>query len=189
MINKLLLIVDPQIDFITGVLPVPGAVSSMNSLAGYLRRNSTQYVGIIVTADRHPMRHCSFRTEAGQWPVHCVADSVGAAIWPPLMSALIDASDKTAILHKGENAETEEYSIFKNRDAADIISHIIKSRNIGHIDICGVAGDVCVAATIRDLLTLDDNIRLNVLKKFSPSIDGGNTLDSLISKYSLSCTG
>lgn len=116
MINKLLLIVDPQIDFITGVLPVPGAVSSMNSLAGYLRRNSTQYAGIIVTADRHPMRHCSFRTEAGQWPVHCVA------------------------------------------------------------------------ATIRDLLTLDGNIRLNVLKKFSPSIDGGNTLDSLISKYSLSCT-
>lgn len=72
--KKLLLIIDPQIDFITGTLPVPGAVDAMDSLAEYIRRNNSDYDRVIVTADRHPMRHCSFKAEGGKWPAHCVAD-------------------------------------------------------------------------------------------------------------------
>ena len=37
--NKLLLIVDPQIDFITGTLPVENAVEAMNALATYVKTN------------------------------------------------------------------------------------------------------------------------------------------------------
>lgn len=36
MTNKILLIIDPQIDFINGTLPVPGAEGAMNSLADYV---------------------------------------------------------------------------------------------------------------------------------------------------------
>ena len=55
------------------------------------------------------------------------------------------------------------------------------------IDYIGLAGYVCVAYTIRDWPAADSNIRMNVLKEFTPSIDGGKALDSLISKHGLSC--
>lgn len=187
MKNKLLLIIDPQVDFITGSLPVPGAKRAMDALAEFVRLNGGEYVRIVVTGDRHPMRHCSFLTEGGKWPAHCVADSVGAAIWPALMDSLMAMPDKVTVLHKGENLAVEEYSILKNGVAAERIREIIEADGIGQVDICGLAGDVCVADTIRDWEEAPRTARLNVLKASSPSIDGGATLDSLISKYGLSC--
>ena len=38
--NKLLLIVDPQVDFITGSLPVEGAAKAMDALATYVKEQS-----------------------------------------------------------------------------------------------------------------------------------------------------
>lgn len=187
MKNRLLLIIDPQIDFINGTLPVPGAERSMDALAAYLHRNASDYTQIVVTADRHPMRHCSFLSEGGKWPAHCVADSVGAALWPALMERLMEVPDKVTVIHKGENPEREEYSIFKNRESGRRLRSIVSSMEIDRIDICGLAGDVCVADTIRDFMASEEPARLNVLTEFSPSIDGGITLDSLISKYGLLC--
>lgn len=187
MKNKLLLIIDPQIDFINGSLPVPGAEIAINALSEYLRKHCADYAAIIVSADRHAMRHCSFVSEGGKWPMHCVADSIGAAIWPAIMDVLLTMPDKVTVLHKGENPDTEEYSIFKNKHAASKIREIIRDNDINNIDICGLAGDVCVADTIRDYMKLTSSIKLNVLKEFSPSIDGGKTLDFLISKFVLSC--
>lgn len=175
MINKLLLIIDPQVDFITGSLPVPGAEMAMNALAEYIRSQSAEYSHVIVTADRHPMRHCSFKREGGEWPVHCVADSVGAAIWPPIMNILLDNPDRVTVLHKGEDAIREEYSIFKNRAATEQILLILKEYNIGQIDICGLAGDVCVADTIRDGIAMKLPQKINLLTVFAPSINGDNT--------------
>ncbi len=189
MKSKLLLIIDPQIDFITGTLPVPEARQAMDSLAAYVRLKGQDYARIIVTADRHPMRHCSFKSECGKWPLHCVEDSVGAAIWQPLMDELMSMPDNITVLHKGENPDVEEYSILKNKKAAEKILEIVENTGIHRIDICGLAGDVCVADTIRDLNTMLGKTDLNVLKEFSPSIDGGKTLDALISQLGLSCTG
>ena len=90
MDNKALLVVDPQIDFITGSLPVPGAEQAMDKLAEYIKENGAEYTHVIVTADRHPLTHCSFTQNGGEWPRHCVADSVGAAIWPAIMETLYD---------------------------------------------------------------------------------------------------
>lgn len=182
--RRMLLIIDPQMDFITGTLPVPGAERAMDSLSEYIRLHGGEYTSIIVTADRHPMRHCSFRSEGGEWPAHCVADSVGAAIWPAVMNCLMDNSDKVTVLHKGENTERDEYSILKNREAAKRILEIINEDRTECTDICGLAGDVCVADTIRDWM-MTGSTGLNILREFTPSIDGGETLDSLISTYQL----
>lgn len=46
--------------------------------------------------------------------MHCVTDSVGAAIWPALMNELVELLDKVSVLHKGQDANREEYSIFKS---------------------------------------------------------------------------
>lgn len=43
--KRMLLIVDPQIDFITGSLPVPGAEDAMNALALYLQEYGHLYGG------------------------------------------------------------------------------------------------------------------------------------------------
>lgn len=185
MTRRLLLIIDPQIDFITGSLPVPGAEQAMNSLAGYIRKAGREYSRIIVTADRHPMRHCSFREEGGQWPRHCVADSVGAAIYQPIMDSLLLHPDKVTVLHKGQDPRREEYSIFKNADAASEILRIIESDSIDRIDLCGLAGDVCVADTLRDGIDRIGTARFNILTDYTPSIDGGKTLRSLIALHSL----
>lgn len=185
MINKLLLIIDPQIDFINGTLPVAGAEVAMNALAEYLGSHGKDYAHIIVTADRHPMRHCSFKSQGGSWPAHCVADSVGAAIWPAVMNRLLDCPDKVTVLHKGEDILREEYSILKNISATETILDLLKVANINQIDLCGLAGDVCVADTLRDAVALRLPQKINVLTRFSPSIDGGNTLDSLIYRFGL----
>lgn len=187
MKNKILLIIDPQIDFISGSLPVPGAESAMNSLSEYIRLNVSDYSHIIVTADRHPMRHQSFASEGGRWPRHCVADSVGALIFPAIMDELLRVPDKVTILHKGENPGIEEYSIFKNKAAAKEILRIVETGNVEQIDICGLAGDVCVADTIYDGIELLGKSKFNVLIPFSPSIDGGTTLSTLIHTHHLSC--
>lgn len=189
MRNKLLLIIDPQVDFIMGSLPVPGAEKAMNSLSEYIRHHLSEYSHIIITADRHPMRHCSFKSEGGDWPIHCVADSTGAAIWPPIMDVLLDIPDKVKILHKGEDASSEEYSIFKNGVATEQILQVLETGNIEQIDICGLAGDVCVADTIRDGIALKLSQEINVLTDYTSSIDGGKTLKSIISQNQLSCSG
>ena len=65
---KMLLIVDPQIDFINGSLPVPLAAEAMNELASYLKVVSGMYDVKVVSADFHPWNHCSFKENGGEWP-------------------------------------------------------------------------------------------------------------------------
>ncbi len=185
--NKILLIIDPQVDFITGSLAVEGAPAAMDALAEYIRERGRDYSRIIVTADSHPIDHCSFKQNGGIWPRHCIADSVGAAIWPPIMAALIDFDGEVTILHKGERNDKEEYSIFKNAGSADKIRSIVRDDSIKQIDICGIAGDVCVADSIKDGAEIFGAEIFRVLIRFTPSIDKGQTLTQLIDKLKLTC--
>ena len=68
--KRMLLIVDPQIDFITGSLPVPGAEDAMNALALYLQEYGHLYGHIFITCDRHHLSHSSFKEYGGKWPPH-----------------------------------------------------------------------------------------------------------------------
>ncbi len=174
--NRMLLVVDPQIDFITGTLPVPGAEEAMNGLANAVLADPGRWAHVVVTTDWHPPAHCSFKANGGQWPVHCVADSNGAAIWPVLANALASLDVAVDILHKGMAAEKEEYSIFCNPSAALQIRNIISKKNIGAVDICGVAGDVCVLNTLRDGVRAYGREMFHCLRDFSPSLDGGLAL-------------
>ena len=186
MDNRLLLIVDPQIDFISGSLAVPGAAEAFDSLAEYLTSHPSRYQHTIVTADHHPANHCSFISNGGQWPVHCAAGSRGAEIRESLRNALALMPGGWTLLHKGLNPDTEESSSFKNKVSAEILLAIIQHLKINTIDICGVAGDYCVADTIRDALTqLPAGVQINILIRFTPSIDGGCTLNTLITENNL----
>lgn len=177
--NKLLLIVDPQIDFITGTLPVPGAEKAMDELASYVYNHAIDYALICVTCDRHPLRHSSFTDFGGIWPCHCVESSVGAAIWPPIMEALIKNSDKTQILYKGEDLGKDEYSIFQSSEGGAKMDKNIQDYCISEIDICGLAGDVCVANTLKDARSLYPNLHFQILHPYIASLDAGKTISPI----------
>lgn len=170
------MLVDPQNDFISGSLPVPGAASAMDSLASWLKENGDQYAAKVVTCDWHPYDHCSFSDGGGQWPRHCVQHTEGAAIWPALMAPLYENGAKPVILPKGQKNDREEYSIFASSEAAEKIGAICRDERISQIDICGIAGDICVLATLRDGIGVLKDMRFNVLGRFSPSLDGGKAL-------------
>ncbi len=185
--KRLLLIIDPQNDFINGSLPISGAEDAMTNLAGYISRNSGKYALKIITADRHPFFHCSFIDCGGEWPRHCVHDTSGAAVWQPLFTPLYETEGAVYFLYKGESEDKDEYSIFKNREAARTILDLVENENIDSIDICGLAGDVCVLQSLRDGIELLGADKFNVLTAYSPSIDGGDALISIIERQNISC--
>lgn len=178
--NKMLLIVDPQIDFITGTLPVKGGAEAMDALAEYVLRHGDEYAIRIVTSDWHPYRHCSFDREGGQWPAHCVQHSAGAAIWQTLLEALWQVKGGFTLLYKGTSIDKDEYSILQNEKSAGILLRLITALRIGQIDICGLAGNVCVLNTAKDLKDIVGADKLNILKEFSPSLDDGSALNAFI---------
>lgn len=176
----MLLVIDPQVDFITGSLPVPGAEPAMDALARYVADADGRYRCKIITADCHPYRHMSFNDRGGEWPRHCVHDTVGAAIWPAVFDAVYSTAGESMVLHKGVFADREEYSIFQNQASAATIAEVVKMQGISTIDICGLAGDVCVLSSLRDGLEMLPGVHFNVLTQFSPSIDGGEALRAFI---------
>ncbi len=183
--KKLLLVVDPQIDFISGTLPVPGAAEAMDKLAEYVAANASKYETCVVTADWHSPRHCSFAEQGGMWPAHCVEHSVGAAIYPKLYAALIANMSNLCVLPKGNSVDSEEYSVFKNEASAAQLDGIVDEYAIAQIDICGIAGNVCVLNTLADAVERYKNIQLNVLQEFAPSLDGGEKLMQAIKSMNL----
>lgn len=180
--SRALLLIDPQNDFINGSLPVPEAEAAMNGLAAWLMATKGRYMLKMVTLDWHPWGHSSFQENGGQWPRHCVAYSQGAAVWPALYKALIADSAELAFLHKGDKPVKDEYSIFQNADSSRRIMSLIKKLRIKELDICGLAGDICVLNTLRDSLALDWLPQIHLLREFSPSLDGGKALDEFMEK-------
>ena len=114
---KLLLIVDPQIDFISGSLVVPGAVKAMDGLSKYVEENSKNYDLIFITADWHPITHCSFKENGGEWPMHCVSNTLGAALYDSIMQQIFENKVTYKVYTKGMNSNTQMqihkfYSLF-----------------------------------------------------------------------------
>ena len=172
-----LIIVDPQNDFITGTLPVPGAEEAMHRLAEKIA--SFPVSDIFVTMDCHPFDHMSFKERGGIWPVHCVKYSDGAAIEPVLMEALRKAEGKTVhFIEKGREADKEEYSAFETT-YPELLDRA------GQVYVTGLAGDVCVQTSIRDLAKLGLREKLTVVPDAAPSLDGGKILEDTVRELGL----
>ena len=133
--RKALMIIDPQVDFISGSMPVFGALESMKELVNYVRNTDGKYVCKIVSAVWHPADHCSFTVNGGQWPVHCMQNENGADIYPPLHDELLISKGKLFILYKGDSPNSEEYSVFKNKYASETIDKLIKEFEVDSIEL------------------------------------------------------
>jgi nicotinamidase/pyrazinamidase len=179
--RKILIIVDGQYDFLEGgALAVEGGRDAMTNLTEFIEKHYKEYDGIFLTADWHPITHCSFKDNGGIWPTHCVQFSHGAAIYQPILDVLDDLKVDYDVLTKGCDEDHEEYSIFKNVTSEAYLKGMNKYNEIGVVDICGIAGDYCVLDTIKDGLMAFPSAEFHVIKECVASIDGGATLNKFI---------
>lgn len=189
--KRILLIVDPQNDFITGTLAVKGAKEKMMKLADHIEYEGCIYDYICITLDSHPENHTSFKENGGIWPKHCVIDTSGWNIPEYLEDAMqfVGAGKKIyfGYYHKGTEADQEEYSIFDSEDGntlSEQIANLIKSHDV-YIDICGIAGDYCVLETLKGLRKIIGDRYIRVLTQYTASIDGGEKLMNYIKDNSI----
>ena len=159
---------------------MPGDADAMDKLAEYININDGSYIYKVVTTDWHPYFHCSFIANGGQWPMHCVQNTTGAALWQSLIEPLNTTSGTFEVLRKGVNKDNDEYSIFENEISSLRLRQIIEDNSIDVIDICGIAGNICVLHTLKDGIKLYGAKKFNVLTRFCPSLDQGKALNELI---------
>jgi len=144
-VSRALIIVDYQHDFAApdGALSVPGGetiAARINELAG-----SRDFEFVVATRDWHPADHGSFVTSesAGPWPVHCVAGTPGAELYPTLETDHVDL-----VLDKGTDPLTEGYSAFDATGLGDVL----RERGIDELVVTGLATDYCVKHTTLDAI-------------------------------------
>lgn len=137
-----LLIIDPQNDFFPkGGLPVPCGDQIIPVLNQLIALFEIAGLPVFVTRDWHPANHCSFTTQGGKWPVHCIADSFGAA-FPDVLTLPASAE----IINKASNPGRDAYSGFDGTD----LDKKLQKLSIHHLYIGGLATDYCVLDTVLD---------------------------------------
>ena len=166
-----LIVVDLQVDFCPGGAlavaegdEVVAPVNRLLDIPGWTK---------VATRDWHPADHTSFRAQGGIWPVHCVADTPGAAFHPRMNAGVVEM-----VVSKAETREAEAYSGFDGTSLADDL----RTGGIGRLFVCGLATDYCVKATALDarregfeVVVVEDAIRaVNVEPE-----DGKNAIEEM----------
>ena len=170
-VQDALIVVDLQVDFCPGgalaVAEGDEIVSPVNRLLdipGWRK---------VATRDWHPADHTSFQAQGGIWPVHCVADTPGAAFHPRMNAGVVEM-----VVSKATTREAEAYSGFDGTSLADDL----RTEGIGRLFVCGLATDYCVKATALDarregfeVVVVEDAIRaVNVEPE-----DGENAIEEM----------
>lgn len=133
-----LIIVDVQNDFCPGGAL---AVGEGDAIVPIINELAPQFGTVVATQDWHPRNHQSFTAQGGTWPVHCVAETEGAALHPTLNQTPIDLFVK-----KATTPERDAYSGF---DGTDLAAQL-RQRGVERVYVAGLALDYCVDATALD---------------------------------------
>jgi nicotinamidase/pyrazinamidase len=161
-----LILVDIQPDFLPGgALPVPDGDAILAPVRRLLERDP--FALYVATQDWHPPRHVSFASRhPGHepldvielyghpqmlWPDHCVQGTPGARLHEDVPWNLV-----SAIVRKGEDAETDSYSGFRNnwnrdgeRPSTGLLGYL-RERGVDTVFLCGLARDYCVKWSAED---------------------------------------
>ncbi|MDR7293028.1 nicotinamidase/pyrazinamidase [Pseudoglutamicibacter albus] len=170
--GRALLIVDVQNDFAEGgALGCDGGAAvaaSINSLTA----PGHDYQLIAASRDWHSPEgdNGGHFAPAGEepnwtttWPVHCVANTEGAAYHPNL-----DASRIELEVRKGMGSPA--YSAFEGvSDDGSGLAEILKEEGITKLDVVGIATDHCVLASARDALA--NGFTVTVLNQHTAYVD------------------
>ena len=177
--NRLLIIVDPQVDFTTGSLATAKGPASMDYLAKALKEGAWKnYNWIIVTQDTHPANHCSFVEQGGVFPPHCVQGTEGMNVYPALQDVLSTITANIPNIHymqKGDLPEKEEFSIFQNEQSGEKLRSVIEQEKFEGIDVCGIATDYCVYETTKDLMAFYPAKQIRIVTNCLAAVDDNDT--------------
>jgi putative nicotinate phosphoribosyltransferase len=161
--SRALLVVDVQRDFCEGgSLGVQGGEEVSRRIAELVRESRPSYAAVLASRDWHvnPGTHFAQPGEppdfVHSWPVHCVAGSDGAELHPLVAEVSFDA-----VFDKG--VDEAAYSAFEGRHASGAsLTEWLLDRGIEHLDVCGIATDYCVRATVLDAVQLGFGVRVLV---------------------------
>ena len=180
--NRLLIIVDPQVDFTTGSLATAKGPAAMDYLAKKLGEDAWKNYGwIIVTQDAHPANHCSFVEQGGVFPPHCVQGTEGMNVYPALQEVLDELMQNSMnmnihYMQKGDLADKEEFSIFQNEHSGEKLRRTIEEfEKFDRIDICGIATDYCVYETTKDLMEFYPANQIRIVTNCLAAVDDNDT--------------
>jgi nicotinamidase/pyrazinamidase len=139
-----LIVVDVQRDFCEGgALAAADTLSLLQPLQQTIESARRVNAVIVYTKDWHPAHHSSFQATGGPWPVHCVADTPGAELMPPL-----HAEANEIVTHKGVEVRGAGYSGFELTD----LEHRLQKLKVERVAVTGIATEYCVRATALDAL-------------------------------------
>jgi len=157
-----LVVVDFQNDFAdpAGSLSVAGADRLLPVINRAVRDALDAGAAVVATQDWHPESTPHFAKDGGVWPVHCVAETWGAALAPGF-----ELPADAPRVRKGTNGE-DGYSGFTMRDPESgeetptELEVMLRERGIERVTVCGLATDYCVSATALDAVRLGFDVEL-----------------------------
>ena len=173
-----LLLVDVQIDFCPGgPLATARGDEAASKIAQFLAsedNRTREYAHVLASQDWHidPGEHFSETPDfRDTWPPHCVADTFGAEIRGPIDTSAIDV-----FFRKGQYSAS--YSAFEGADAnGTSLADWLRAHEIAALDVCGIATDHCVRATVLDALKQGWTVR--VLRSMVAPVDDATGAQAL----------
>jgi nicotinamidase/pyrazinamidase len=162
-VTRALIIIDVQNDFTEGgALPVTGGAAVAAGISAFLAAHAGGYEHVFASRDWHDAEggnsgHFAVDTEpdfVDTWPVHCVADTAGAAYHPSLT-----LPESTVHILKGQGQPG--YSIFDGIDlAGEKFGERLSTAGVTDVDVVGLATDYCVRASGLDALEHGQHVRV-----------------------------
>ncbi|MCS7168562.1 MAG: isochorismatase family protein [Gemmatales bacterium] len=142
--RSVLIVVDAQCGFselCPEELPVPGALSIVSAINRLL---TLSWARIDATQDWHPVDHCSFFGQRDNlYPPHCVQGTRGAEFLPGL-----DTKCFHTVWRKGYYRDRDAYALTAQHPSYPAL---LKGMGIDTAVVCGLAKNICVFYTARDL--------------------------------------
>ncbi|MCX7520936.1 isochorismatase family protein [Microbacterium sp. STN6] len=179
--RRALFIIDVQNDFTEGgALGVTGGAAVAAGITRMLQAHPDAWSTIFASRDWHDASgdnggHFALDGEPDyvtSWPVHCVADTKGAAYHPDL-----DISRVKYHILKGQGVPA--YSIFEGHtDAGSTLHNLLDEHGVTDVDVVGIATDHCVLASATDALS--HGLRVRVFTDLVAGVDPGRSADALM---------
>jgi nicotinamidase/pyrazinamidase len=149
-----LVVVDVQNDFADpdGSLYVDGGEDIVPLVNDEVAAAHGAGATVVYTQDWHPPDTPHFAKDGGIWPVHCVAGTWGAELYPDLV---VEGES----IRKGTGGE-DGYSGFTMADpisgqtSSTGLAELLQARGVERVVVVGLATDYCVKATAMDGLRL-----------------------------------
>lgn len=142
-----LLVVDVQRDFCQGgALAAEGGDAILPALNARIEDARRAGLPVYASRDWHPRVTKHFQEYGGEWPVHCVQGTEGAAFHPGLA-----LPSDALVISKGDDPDHPGYSAFDGQTAEGrSFVDDLRARGVDRLIVTGIATDYCVKASALD---------------------------------------